>query len=288
MKLRKLAIIFLFLFSGCSSNDKSEELLFLENVMIREGGLYVLMGSKPMCSFPIEDSGFPESDEEIERAYNLYASEIGSISPKESPISYDKFLQNCRNCTHLHHRKLWETNEKKLKASVGPRYRFVVRRNPFGEQRKTGLFINVPNMLLTLKKYYQEFLEVYGKAFEPEVVLNELSDENSAFWSSVFSSNYTQGLLFGYGRHNSYEFDWQMKNAPDFPHISNNEYEIETLMRRNIKFSDLRLPSISIYSVNDNKIEKYRKEREQILKELDGKDFEQTVKMWLGKGLKML
>jgi hypothetical protein len=284
-KLKKLAIIFLFLFSGCSSSDKNKELVFLENVMIREGGLYVLMGSKPMSTFPVEDCGFPESEEEIKLAYELYLSESMVGNLKESPVSYDEFAEDCRDSIHLHYRELWNASRERLKDYVGPRYRFVLRKNPFGEQRRGGLFINVPNTLHALKHYYQEFAEVYGGPFEPEKVLNEISNDESPFWTCVFRSNYTQGLIFGYGRENSHEFDWQMKNKLSLPRLEIEGQSLEPLMKKNIKVPDLRLPSISVYSVADEKLKKYRQERKLIFKELKGKDFEQTVKTWLSKGI---
>lgn len=283
-QLKKFAIIFLCIFSGCASSDKDKELLFLENVMIREGGLYVLMGSKPMCTFPVEDTGAPESEEEIKLAYERYLAESIMGNVQESPVSYDSFAEHCRNSVHLHTRALWNAAQEKLKDYVGPRYRFVVRRNPFGERRQGGLFINIPNTLYVLKRYSHDFIEVYGEPFDSEKVLEEITDEDSPFWTRVFGSNYTQGLLFGYGRQNSYEFDWQTKNALNLPRLEIEGQPIEPLMKKNIKATDLRLPSISIYSLADEKLKKYERERDRILKELKGKDFEQTVKIWLSKG----
>ncbi len=283
-KFSAVLIIFLIIFSGCASYDKSEEVVFLENVMIREDGIYVLMGSKPMSSFPIEDGGFPETEDETKTSYELYLSEIQAGNLKETPVCYEEFAEGCQSLVHLHHRKLWNLVQDRLKEYVGPRYRFVVRKNPFGLRRRAGLFINVPNAILTLKRYYDEFERLYGRPFEPEHIVDEIADEESDFWTKVFSSNYFQGVLFGYGCQNSNEFDWRMKNALYSPRLEIEGQELEPLIKKEINIRDLRLPNISVYSFADRKLEKYRRERERIVKELEGKDFEQTVKKWLSEG----
>lgn len=253
--------------------------------MIREGGAYVLMGSKPICTFPIEDGGFPETPDETQLAYELYLAEIKAGNLKEMPTSYDEFAKGCQNSVHLHHKMLWNLVNERLKEYVGPRYRFVVRKNPFGQRRRAGLFINIPNAILILKRYYQDFEKVYGASFDPENILDELGKEESIFWNRVFASNYLQGLILGYGRQNSSEFDWKMRNNIVTQRLERKGQEIEPLGKANITISDLPLPKFSIYSVDDRKLEKYSRERDLILEEFEGKDFEKVVKTWLANGL---
>ena len=242
------------------------------------------MGGRTRSSFPIEDSGFPETDEEMKQAYELYLSEINAGHLKETPVSYKEFTDNCRSMVHLHHKRLWNTVKSKLENYVGPRYRFVVSRNPYGERRKCGLFINVPNTIIQLKRHYQEFAKLYGKPFDPETILDEISNEESDFWNKVFRSNYLLGILFGYGYQNSYEFDWRMRNSFSTPRLKVEGQELMPLIKEKITIEDLRLPNISVYSVTDRKLKKYRKERKAIIKELKGKDFEKTIKAWLTEG----
>lgn len=281
-----LVLFFLLLvFCGCVHESKSDEVFFFENVMIREDGLYVLLGSKPMSSFPIEDGGFPETEAEIGQSYALYLSEINVGNLKETPVTYDEFRKNCQRSVHLHFKKLWESVQDKLNDCIGPRYRFAVRKNPFGERRKGGLFINVPNTILVLKRNYQEFEKVFGGPFDPDIILDEIEIEDSLFWSKVFCSDYLKGLLFGYGRRSSCEFEWRMKHGFIIPRLVIEGQEIEPLMKENIKVKDLRLPNMSVYSCTNRKLEKYKRERELIIKELEGKDFITSVKAFLSVGL---
>lgn len=166
---------------------------------------------------------------------------------------------------------------------VGPRYRFVIRRCPFGLRRKDGLFINVPNVLFVLNRYYADFFKEYGSQFEPQAALDEIDNEDSIFWERVFQSNYLQGLLFGYGAKNSFVFDWQCKADLSLSKILHKRQSIEPLLNRNISVADLQLPPAMVYSVGDEVLKKYCHERKAIIREFKGKDFEQTVKQWLKK-----
>ena len=278
--MRSTIFLLFFCICSCSHPTKSWELLFLENVMIREEGLYVLMGSKPMSTFCIYD-GFPETAEEIESYYKVCLSAQKNSNSKEV-LDHDTFVKDCQSSKYLRHQKMWTAAQEMLKTEIGPRYRFVMRKNPFGE-KKGGLFINVPNTLLALQQYYQEFAKIFGADFEPRKVLDEISDENSLFWECIFQSNYAQGLLFGYGRQNSIEFSWQTENGVSLPQLRNQESPI---LKENVKVTDLRLPTISTYSLGDEILEKYRKERILILKEFQGKNFEEVVRDWLGRGTK--
>jgi len=109
--------------------------------MIREGGLYVLMGSKPMCTFPF-DSGYPENKEECQNYYEEYFKTIQAKDPSNNPIDYEIFERECLACSHMHHKSLWKAWKQRLKDSVGSRYRFIIRSSPFGQRRLQGLFLN--------------------------------------------------------------------------------------------------------------------------------------------------
>jgi hypothetical protein len=282
--LKKTVIIFLFLFMGCSSPNKSDELLFLENVMLREDGLYVLMGSKPMSTFWIEDSGYPETEEEAKVAYNLYLSEIKAGNIQESPISYGEFSRDCLTSVHLHTKRLWDSTKNQLKDYVGPFYRFVEMKSSFGKQARWGLFINIPSTLMTLKHHYQEFVEIYGEAFDPEMVINEISNQGSPFWTLMFASNLAQGLLFGYGSQNAHTFEWQLNHNILLPYLDIEGQHLVPLMKKQITVKDLSLPRFRVYSVTDRRLDEYKREQKLIQKEFHGKNFEKTVKECLSKG----
>lgn len=242
--------IFLLLVFGFSNFlihklvPKSDECLFLENVMIRYGGLYVLMGSKPLIDFPI-DSYFPQSG-------------------------------NSRNPT-----RLWENWERIRKEYVGPYYRFGVVKL---DSRRLGFFINIPTTIWTLKAHYQDFMEINGGPFDPERVVEEFGQENSSFWNQVFQSSYGNGLLLGYGTRNAFLFDYKSQEKILLPRFADIEGSFEIHTKENIKVSDLPLPGFCVFCLGDEIMENYKCQRSQIIEEFRGKDFESTVKQWLAFG----
>jgi hypothetical protein len=265
--------------SGCSVAEKNEAQLFLENVMVREGGLYVLMGSKPMSTFAI-DTGFPETEEERERYYEKRVRDLKKYNPTASPDSYEDFTEMCKNAVYRQNRRLWRTWEQSMKNRLSPQYKFAARR-AFADH-KEGLFINVPSTIYVLKAHYTAFLRITGIRFNPDTILEEISDEDSPFWERTFESHYLTGLLFGYGERNAVCFDWAMRTRMSLPALKiegqpNPNQLKEIIVKRDIKPSDLKLPLFGVYSVDDPTIEKYRKERTYILKELKGGDFIEKI-----------
>jgi len=250
--------------------------------MIRECGLYVLMGSKPMVSFSVK-SGIPETEEEYKEHYPRYISYLKENHPKDTIPSYEEYKNASEENAYMLDARLWENWKAKMKDYVGPNFQFVVRKMPFGEGNVEGLFLNKCSTLYLLTRYYREFEQVYGASFEPKKVLNEISEENSGFWECVFRNHYTQGLLFGYGPRNSYFFDWQSEN--NFPFPRRFFQDVVPFVNKKIKVSDLRLPIISMYFLGDDVLENYKLQRQEILAEFANKDFETTVKKWLGVGL---
>ena len=274
---------FLSLFFYSHTSEKSEDLLFLENVMIREGGLYVLMGSKPMVSFDVKSSN-PETIEE----YQKHLEYVKIKYPKNRIETFEEYKISNRLDKHIQYSELWENWRTKMKNYVGPHFQFVTRRYPFGENRSErrnleGLFINNCSLLYVLTAHYAEFEKVFGMPFDPKKVLDDISNINSTFWERVFRDQYTQGLLFGYGSRNSFNFSWQIEN--DFPFAIRYFQDIVPLLKKQVKVSDLRLPPISLYFLGDSVLESYKLQREKILEEFKGEDFESTVKLWLRSGM---
>ena len=259
-----LGFLSLFFYSGTS--EKSEELLFLENVMIREGGLYVLMGSKPMVSFDVR-SGAPETIEE----YQKHLEYVKIKYPEDRIETFEEYRMFHKLDKHIQYSELWENWQIKMKNYVGPHFQFITRRYPFGEtlsERRNieGLFINNCSLLYVLTTHYSEFEKVFGMPFEPEKVLKEISDLNSTFWQCAFCNQYTQGLLFGYGSRNSFNFSWQIKN--DYPFPIRYFQDIVPLSKKEVKVSDLRLPGISLCFLGDPALESYKLQRKEILRNL--------------------
>jgi hypothetical protein len=170
-----------------------------------------------------------------------------------------------------------------MNSLLGPRYRFFVRKNPYGARHQEGLFINIPNFLFVLKAHYTDFAKIGGE-FDYEQVLNEFENEDSLFWDKVCKSDFLMGLLFGYGAKNAFAFVWRSKYNLQLPIIFGKHQGWDPVYQQNISIKDLPLPRLCAYSLGDETIEKYLKERKQIIKAFKGRSFEETVYEWLSAG----
>lgn len=272
-----LVFIHLLFLLSCSKPEKTPEVLFLENAMIREKGLYVLLGSKPMSSFYIEDA-FSEAAEKSR--YEKYLLEIHAKN--SSPTNYEEFKKQHALPLRLHYRELWNKWNDKMQASISPCYRFISRKAPFGHESDFGLFINVPRTTYILKEHHESFSQITGISFDPFKILDEISDNCSLFWEKAFQSHYLMGLLFGFGEMNAFFFDWGAKHN-FFPYSQEIDIDQQPSVwdKAHVSYFDLKLPLFGVYSINDSSLKNYRKERNYIMKQLKGKNFMKVVMEWL-------
>ncbi len=256
-------------FSSRRPCDKNEEALFLENVMIRHAGLYVLMGSKPMVEFPI-DSGFPETEEECRKCWAQRSQDLKS---------YPDYLEGCLNSSHLHYRKLWDVWSHQLHNTISSSFRMFAI-NISG--RNYGFFVNIPSLLFVIKMHYRELVDIAGKEFNPEELLREIENPQSLFWDLFCRSHYAKGLFFGYGSRNSFLFNYERNNDNIlFPRLNDFDAIADLATRRDLDITDLSLPSFASFSLGDEIIEQYRYQRAHIIQILKSKPFVKTVKEWM-------
>ncbi|MCK4935001.1 MAG: hypothetical protein KAR79_05390, partial [Simkaniaceae bacterium] len=202
---------------------------------------YVLVGSKPMISFNIDQSN------------------------------------ELRIAKRFQTRTLWNMWQKNRIFTLNSKFLFVERNYPFDKQRKMGLFINIPTLIELLKQHYEAFFKIYEKPFDPESIINEISDDHSLFWSKVFQSHYLQGLLYGYGEENAKRFVNKESNG-NFP----DTHEIaRVFFKKKIQVSDLMLPGICYYTESDQTIIKYNQERKKIIEYYSRKNFFELTKSLL-------
>lgn len=270
---------------GCfdaSPKKRSLEQVFLENVMIREKGLYVLMGTKPLCCFDIEDI---YSDNRIIHAYKWHLRD--NYSP--SPISFEEFQTQHKIAlpqlpVRLRFETLWNNWCKTINSSVSPCYRFIDRKSPFAHEVNFGLFINIPSAIYVLKKNYEQFLQITGITFDPMTILDEISDNDSVFWEKVFHSHYLMGLLYGFGDRNSFIFDWGARYN-GFLKDQQGKTRFDELVldenKPNVTPADLKLPLFASFSIDDPTLEIYKREQKEIIKRFKGRDFMIVTLTWL-------
>lgn len=287
-------LFFTPLFCHTLSPDVS---LFLENLMIRDCGIYTLLGSKPMTEFDITESS-PATEEELAESYEelkLFLEKAkqdpehyhanGAILP-----SFEEFKRKCltHSLAFLEKRKLWnDWLEAKINIS-NPLFKLIET----GNENKMGLFIHIPQTVYILKKYQNEFSALTSIKFDPDNILDSIDDKNSVFWNRVFVNHYLMGLLFGYGEKNAYLFDYirrqgipfDLASISRFPQLSRMEEYMKKVLKKKISIKDLPIPFFASFEIDDPQVSKYSKERKKIIKFLKDRDIDSFVLECLTKG----
>jgi hypothetical protein len=259
--------------------------------MIREGGLYTLLGSKPMTLFNVTDT-IDASEEGLAQSYAEAKkfSEKAKEDPEHYHVSdltmpdYDTYKKKCLTnynaMIFTDKKKIWDAWLIYSKYFSNPAYKLFSRSLSNEKAIKVGLFINIPQAMHILKKYRLEFCQITGIEFDTDKILDSIEDEGSVFWDRVFTNHYLLGLLLGYGEKNAYLFDWVRKNALQlqsvsilrFPELSRLKQHTKQTLKKNVTIQDLPIPYFVSFEINDKEIERFAQEREKIIDFLKDKD----------------
>jgi hypothetical protein len=240
-----LFFVYLFL-TSCSSLKERRAEEFLRKFLLEEGGIYTLLGDKPVTDLLIYTG--TEKDISLE---GLSAESLETVQYVE-----DSTFENW---------KAWENFSKNLNFK---NFRFIERpclRDPL---HTMYLFVNLEKLKELLRNYKNTFQRELGTNFEIEEVLRELDNPASSFWSAVFMNHCLSGLLHGYGEENCAYFADMMKNETQ-PTFS--EEFIGPIDEKNFP-----LPLFATRS-HDAVIQKYEKQREAIKQIYKGSDFFQKT-----------
>lgn len=287
--------------SFTQSKEKSETALFLENLMIREGGLYTLMGTKPITEFDI-DGTLEESEEDIKKSYDemkafLERAELEKKKPDRertafnpnnlSVPTYEKYKIRCEKnrdlLKFLNHKKLWFEFRKRYK-NLDLKFMLFSRNFP-GEENNIALFVNIPNLVYVLHHHYEEFSKRTEVTFDPKEIVFQINNETSVFWNKVFKDHFLKGLVYGYGERSAYLFEWSDEHLETIhkdrrAFFSNKDRLKEVsnfLVKSNIQVSDIPIPEFFHFGIVDSKKIEYEMEREKIIKFFQNKDFTETT-----------
>lgn len=142
-------------------------------------------------------------------------------------------------------------------------------------------FIDPIKVAHIMSENYTLFKNAAGFDFDPFYEVSQMKT-GSIFWDKVETSPVIHGLLFGFGLKNSLKFYWehwgQSEDAEGFadcvaPYVS------DRLTDGKSNLETLTVPAFMSFFENDEVIEKYKKEREVIRVEYQGKNFlEYTLK----------
>jgi hypothetical protein len=273
--------------------SKTLEARFLENLMIREGGLYTLLGSKPITIFDIESKGveteedlliqYKEFEQFLKRAEeekNLPEEERTAFNPQGIQLpSYEDYKKGWEKSYKLSAKKLWSSWEKNHKI-IDPKFRLFSRK-PDDSSIKMGIFVNVPNLVYTLYQYQSVFSHRTGITFDIQKVVDEIEDKDSAFWNAVFGDHYLLGIICGYGEKNAFLYDWGEKH---FPRISkekslffSRDKSSNHKSKEDVYPKDLSTPVFFHFGLADQTKINYELEKQKIVQFFDDKDFVQET-----------
>ena len=277
--------------------EKDSRIFFLENVIIREGGLYTLLGTKPITEFDIEGT-IEETEDDFRQNYGslkafieksekelaLTEEKRTSFNPKSETLPpYESYRSKCierrDSLKSLNHKRLWEEYKEK-QIALDPKFCILSRKSPYGEG-SIGLFVNIPNLIYILYHYREEFTERLHRDFEPNEVISQINDEDSMFWNAVFKDHFLSGLIYGYGERSSYLFNWSGKYLQSVSEERRAFFSNEERLKKSanlitnyhIKPSDLPIPDFFYFGVSDPKGLEYEIEREKILEHFNNKNF---------------
>lgn len=269
------------------TTDVQDEIsLFLENVMIRENGIYTLLGSKPITTFRVKNENFLQSMEEIFSEYKRLIDSNPSFEGKLSFADYETSINHAKKMKHLKYEELWICWVQAYGNKESEKYLFFSKKSAHADGNE-GFFVNIPMTIYTLSMHQELFQKRIGITFDPQQVVKEISSEHSEFWKKVFKDHFLVGILLGYGKKNA--FIWELENQSteilrceaNNLIIKDSEYS-KILVKENITISDLLIPFFISYSLYDPEIETYQQERKHIINMISQTHFSSQILELLG------
>ena len=267
---------------------------FFENLMIREGGLYTLVGTKPITEFDIESS-YKHTEENIRESYEELKAFLKKADKEKNLPEDERKAFNLYNLTlpsfaeykeewdkqrdFLGPKELWEEWNKSSRE-LDPKFRLFSKM--FGEV-EAGFFVNIPNLVYTLHHYKKDFCERIYMEFDPNEVVFQIGDETSIFWKKVFQDHFLLGLILGYGERSSYLFDWGEKHLKSIKNDRKHFFYVEdrqviNLMGKpSLEVPDLLWPVFFHFGITDLMRLYYELEREKIIEYFQEKNFTETT-----------
>ncbi len=279
------------IFLGCclqatdaSASSANYEILFLENLMLRDGGLFTLLGSKPMILFNVTDD-LERTEEEFVESYRHEKEDLEKVKQELDSNTviptYEEFKQKQLRIREAHQfrerKKIWMNWISRRGIISTPAYKLFERGN--GDD-KWGVFINVAQLQYLLNRYQKEFAQIVKVEFDPDTIVDSISDEDNIFWQKVFKNHFLLGILLGYGEKNAYLFDWARRNSlpletieiKRFSEMSRLALHSKEIFKKTVTVNDLVIPYFASFEIADQEMERYVREKEKIVNFLKDKD----------------
>lgn len=268
LKLKTLFIFvtIIFLLQSCSSsveNSSSKKIeisseecewmtKFFKDLLFEEEGAFTLFGDKPIVVSLL----YYYTEEEFRTFYEA----LPEAAKKNTQMTKYDFAENWSK---------WEKMKDRF-----PIYNYLFAKRCFSEDKKIyyGFFVNIVETALALQENYEDFRRVVGYDFHPFDEVFTIKDENSIFWKTVLKNHALQGILFGFGKKNSYLFQWMVEK---YDQDSNKEFIQNYLLAQisdkspqygTASIDNFSLPVFRHYSSeeNDQLLMKYHHQRKRI------------------------
>lgn len=250
-----------FVVSGYASDpfndpqDRDRVELFLKYMLIEEGGIYTLVGSKPMTAFSLA----PVIDEREKR--ELYAAKDENF---RKHISLEKFQPTKEDA-----RKLWNDWRKVEDKYLGSP--FLIRE----DDQYGGILINILSVTYILDRYYEEFEKIIREPITAKTFVYRIGEKGDPAWEKIKGNHYLMGLLFGFGEKNARCFSWEESEKKYFPLRRITSFSPVGTGKpvHKLSIEDLDLPGFVSYQLIDEQVERYRMEREKCIELFKDEDF---------------
>ena len=267
LKPLMLFLAILFLVTAChkttqpptydlSSEDRVWMETFFTGIMLQNPAIYTLCGSKPMTCVALHY----HTDEEVQTYYDQMTEE------EKKTAVYVEDYQLAQN---------WEKWE--LIRSRFPITKYMIYKKNDTESPKFAhiYFVDPIKVASAITENYNVFKDATGFDFDPLQEAFQI-EKGSMFWDKIKGNPITYGILFGFGAKNSLKFYWENWGQPENSESFSDcvpAYVSDSLTDGKSSLENLILPAFMSFFKEDEVIEKYKKEREAIRSEYQGKNF---------------
>lgn len=235
---------------------------FIDHVMIRQSGIYTLMDFKPISL--IDMSYIPPSKEEKYKIWHDFPDKI-KLKHSVNDVFFPSY--NCQKILNE-----WQKIEQKF---VGSKYRFI------STKKGNVYFINIPLALSTIQEHFNLFKTILNSDISEEEVLLSIGDSSSELWKRIEQGHVLRGVLFGYGMHNSLNFEKFLQGNPDIVDSSISSTPSKVAIEEHPKITSLNIPPFRVFEGGEDQLEKFKKKRMEILSECEKENFYSLTKRYL-------
>ena len=250
---------------------------FFHDLLFEQPGVYVLYGTKPMSWSSIEKAPTDEEKAQMKAWYYALSDQEKTKYIMREGDGYDFY-------TNFHK---WEQIKHRFSIKQYLFGTFPARFDPDGPD--SLFFVNIEMAIRTFLEYYEDFRRILEFDFDPLQVVFEIENRESKFWNMVIHNDVLLGILLGFGRDNAWFFEWGMRREQepnkvgDFlkslpVHCSNTQ---RILYPNSQEFMLPTFMTYGLHPTDQQLIEQYKKEREQIKALYKGRDEVDLALEWI-------